>query len=185
MSKEWSVHVNEWSLHRVRPRRYLPRSNCTFLVCCGDWIYRLRSEWWVGISLAALRRRGAVVASGVHEWRSIPRPTVKKKAAAAAAGDGARHVAAMETTKFADLLPLVEHCALVRYDDGDTRVPGWITIKTLGAAWVVQIKDPDSANSFQFVSDTLDKALDGAALLLACDDAPWQPDAFLKKSKSK
>lgn len=108
---------------------------------------------------------------------------MKKKAAASKAGSDARHLAAIETELFADLMPLVEHCAVTKYDDGDPRETGWVTIKTLGAAWVVQVKDPCSGNSFQFVSDRFDKALEGASLLLACDEAPWQPDAFLKAKK--
>jgi len=94
------------------------------------------------------------------------------------------HTAAMETETFRDLMPLVEHCALVRYDDGDQRVPGWITIKVQGAAWVVQVKDPDAGVSFAAVAETLDKALETAALLLACDEAPWEDDRWLKQQKA-
>lgn len=185
MAKWWFVQVNDWSLHRVRPRRTMPSGTQFFRCAMGDYVYHLCSEWYVGIHLIGISFRGALRDRRGDQYIMARRPIVKKKAASAAAGDGARHVAAMETEILKQLLPLVEHCALVRYDDGDQRVPGWITIKTLGAAWVVQVKDPDSANSFQFVSDTLDKALEGAALLLACDDAPWQPDAFLKKQKGK
>ena len=110
---------------------------------------------------------------------------MKKKAAAAAAGGDARHLAPVESEYFSKLMSLVEHCAVTKYDDGDPRETGWFTIKTLGSAWVVQVKDQDSGNSFQFVSDTLDKALEGAALLLACEEAPWQPDPFLRKKKGK
>jgi len=35
------------------------------------------------------------------------------------------------------------------------------------------------------VADTLDKALDTAALLLACDEAPWEQDVWLKNSQQK
>jgi len=97
----------------------------------------------------------------------------------------ARHLAAVETDKFADLLPLVEHMSIRRYDDGDPREPGWITIKTQGSAWSVQIKDPDIACSFTAVGETLDKALATAALLLSADDAPWEPDSWLAASKTK
>jgi len=163
----------------------MPRGTVEFRVGMGHTVFHLTSEWWNGIYLTAITRRGQHNATG-RDWRvDVPRPIMKKKAAAAAGDNGARHIAALESNILKDLLPLIEHCALVRYDDGDQRVPGWLTIKTLGAAWCVQVKDPDSANSFQFVSDTLDKALEGAALLLACDDAPWQPDAFLKKQKGK
>lgn len=107
---------------------------------------------------------------------------MKKKTSTAAAGD-ANHRVPIETETFVDLMPLVEHCALIKYDDGDPREPGWITIKTQGAAWCVQVKDPDAAVSFTAVGATLDKALETAALLLGCDEAPWEPDVWLAQKK--
>jgi len=108
-----------------------------------------------------------------------------KKKTAAAGDPGQRHLAALESHVLSDLLPLVEHMAVTRYDDGDARVTGWVTIKTQGAAWVVQVKDPDSGNSFQVVDQSIDKALEAASLLLACDEAPWSPDPFLAQAKAR
>lgn len=96
-----------------------------------------------------------------------------------------QHLAAMETTRFADVMSLVEHCALLKYEDGSPRQPGWITIKTNGSAWTIQVKDPDTACSFAAVADTLDKAVETAALLLSCDDAPWERDRFLVDQQAK
>jgi hypothetical protein len=99
-----------------------------------------------------------------------------------------RHLAALESKIFDGMLSLVEHCAVTRYEDGDNRQPGWLTIKTQGAAWCVQVKDPDSCASFTAVAETLDKALETAALLLSCDEAPWELDRFLasmQKGKKK
>lgn len=183
--KVWTIYAPSWRLHGTRPSRYMPRATCTFDVCCGSFVWRLTSEWWVGIWPAAGRRRALGPLPVDTSWTVYRRPLVKKKVAAAAAGGDARHLAAIETELLAGVLPLVEHCAVVRYDDGDPRETGWFTVKTLGAAWIIQVKDPDTGNSFQFVSDRLDKALEGAALLLACEEAPWQPDAFLKKKKNK
>jgi len=95
------------------------------------------------------------------------------------------HLAPMESDILSGLLPLVEHCAARQYDDGTPREPGWLTIKTTGAAWVVQVKDPDSACSFTAVAATLDKALETAAMLLGSDDAPWEPDRWLLESQKK
>jgi len=89
----------------------------------------------------------------------------------------------METVTFGQLVPLVEHMAVTKYEDGDSREPGWITIKTHGKGWIVQVKDPDSGMSFQALGNTLDGALETANLLLGCDEAPWEPDAWLKKRK--
>jgi hypothetical protein len=108
-----------------------------------------------------------------------------KKKTAPAAGSLGRHLAPIETNLLKDHMALVEHMAVTRYDDQDPREIGWITIKTVGAAWQVQVKDPDTGNSFAVIAETLDKAIDAAALLLSCDDAPWAPDAFLKAKKKK
>lgn len=108
-----------------------------------------------------------------------------KKRAAKTEGADVRHVAALETNILRDLLPLVEHCAVKKYDDGDPREPGWIQVRTQGAAWSVTVKDPDTCTSFQAVADTLDKALETAALLLSCDDAPWERDIWLEQSKAR
>jgi len=108
-----------------------------------------------------------------------------KKRVSTADGGGGKHIASLESNYFHDLLALVEHCAVRQYDDGDPREPGWITIKTLGAAWIVQVKDPDSCCSFSSVAETIDKALETAVLLLGADQAPWEPDAFLAAAKAK
>lgn len=95
--------------------------------------------------------------------------------------EGGQHLAAMETELFRELAALVEHCAVRKYEDGEPRQSGWITLKTSGAAWVLQVKDPDSCCSFTAIADTLDKAFSTANLLLACEEAPWEPDTFLAK----
>lgn len=96
-----------------------------------------------------------------------------------------KHLAALESEVFRDLMPIVEHCALMQYDDGEQREPGWITIRTSGAGWQVVVKDPDSASSFISLAKTLDEALSTAALLLGCEEAPWEPDAYLSSSKAR
>lgn len=107
-------------------------------------------------------------------------PDMKKKAAKGAPSES-NHRAPMESEYFRDLMSLVEHMALTKYDDGDARETGWITIKTQGSAWMVQVKDPDAGVSFASVGETLDKALATAALLLGCDEAPWEHDQWLMR----
>jgi len=108
-----------------------------------------------------------------------------KKRQAGGAGGAQKHLAPVETNYFNALVPLVEHCCVRQYDDGDAREPGWFTVKTQGAAWIVQVKDPDGCCSFSAVGETLDKALETAALLLSCDEAPWEPDSFLASAKAR
>jgi len=105
----------------------------------------------------------------------------KKTASATQVGkDGPKHLAAIESTVFSKLHGLVSHCCVTRYDDGDPRKPGWFTIKTLGSAWVVQVKDPDAALSLTATGPTLDDALALAEILITSEEAPWEPDAFLQ-----
>ncbi len=98
---------------------------------------------------------------------------------------GASHLAAMETNVFSKLSSLAAHVAVTRYEDGTPRRPGWFTVKTLGAAWVVQVKDPDSCCQLQTTSQTLDDALALADLLLSSEEAPWEPDPWLQRTETQ
>lgn len=105
----------------------------------------------------------------------------KKSVNASVTGkDGPKHLAAVETNVFHKLPALVAHCCVTRYDDGDPRRPGWFTVKTMGSAWIVQVKDPDAALSLSATGQTLDDAIVLADLLLSSEEAPWEPDNFLK-----
>jgi len=183
MGKSWTIHARGLHLHRGRPCRWLPMGNSTFHVVLGHYLFTLRAKWGRGICTVA-RTRVA------HRYDADPGglkweyPSMKKRITKTALENGVKHLAAVETTRFADLMPLVEHCAIRVYDDGDSRDPGWITIKTNGAAWIVQVKDPDACVSFAATADTLDKALETAALLLACDEAPWEEDRYLKQQRA-
>lgn len=182
--KTWFVLLNKWALHSKRPCRWLPRGRCTFMVLTVGHEYVLTSVTGKGIHVAERWARHTRLGSTSGPPLKWEMPDMKKRQAATAAG-GAKHLAAMETEIFGQLMPLIEHCALRQYDDGEVREPGWVTIKTQGAAWCVQVKDPDGACSFTAVAGSLDKALETAALLLACDEAPWEPDAFLAASKAR
>ena len=111
---------------------------------------------------------------------------MKKKSQVVVEGkDGVKHLAAVESNVFGRLPSLVAHCCVTRYDDGDPRKPGWFTIKTLGAAWVIQVKDPDSCSQLQATAGTLDDALALAEMLLESEQAPWEPDQWLKQQGKK
>jgi len=97
----------------------------------------------------------------------------------------AMHLAAMESTILSKHHSLVAHCAVTKYDDGDTRQPGWWTLKTMGSAWVVEVKDPDTCMRLVVVQQTADEALTLASLLLESEEAPWEPDPWLTAAKAK
>jgi len=171
-------------LHGVRPHFWVPFGLSRLYVWSGSNRWELHCKRGHGI-FAVTRLSRDAIALGLgfcperNRW-----PKMKKKTAQKEMGD-ARHLAPLESDRFHDLLPLVEHMSVRKYDDGDLREPGWVTIKTQGAAWLVQIKDPDSCCSFTAVGETLDKALHTAALLLSADDAPWEPDTWLVQAKAR
>lgn len=171
-------------LHGGRPRKWLPKGNGWFFLFFIDTPLLLTFRQRKGIHVSALFRSGErfpVPTEALQQWE-YPSMAIKKRSAAVQAG---KHLASVESSLLASLLPLVEHCSHREYDDGSPREVGWFTVKTTGAAWVVQVKDPDGCCSFSAVADTIDKALQTAALLLACDEAPWEPDSWLHAAKMK
>ena len=117
---------------------------------------------------------------------SKPEWGMKRKGSPQIAGVTAKHLAPVETDFFGRLMGIVEHCAITMYDDGERRQPGWVMFRTLGAAWQLEAKDPDSGNKLPVTAATLDDALILLDALLRSDDAPWEPDPFLMaKLKAK
>lgn len=110
--------------------------------------------------------------------------SMKKKSPPSNSG-GQQHLAAIESNILSQCLALVKHMAVVQYDDGTVRKPGWITIKTFGSAWQVEAKDPDSCLSLRVIENSLDEALQLLALLLESDEAPWEVDTWLQQQAAK
>jgi len=184
MGREFNVLYTHGTMGKRRPRRWIGRSFNQFKILTRNGVY----------FMCFLPNKGFFVSGYcVHDPRGYAgaRPTVRrelpemKKKKIQAEGGDEKHRAPLETELLRDLMPLVEHMALTRYEDGDSREPGWVTIKTNGRAWVVQVKDPDAGVSFQAVGETLDKALETAALLLGCDEAPWEHDLWLTRNAAK
>jgi len=183
--KTWFIRaerVNAW--RGCRPRRWIPKGKGYFLFRYENIVFRV--DYW-GKRFMHFTARGpwsqgaCTSPAWSRQWKV---PSMKKKQSKPGEEAG-NHLAAMETTLFNDLMALLEHCATRRYDDGDARETGWFTIKTQGAAWVCTVKDPDTGCSFSTVGDTVDKALSSAALLLACEEAPWELDRWLQDSKQQ
>jgi len=181
--KTWYVHCHRWALHRGRPRRTLPQGKGTFFVGLGRHKYTV-DYCYKRYLFVRERVTDGNCSNPLKYYTNWRLPSMKKRVAKGAINGDQKHLAPVETNLFSQLMPLVEHMAVRRYDDGDPREPGWITIKTQGAAWVVQVKDPDGGVSFSAIGQSLDNALETAALLLACDEAPWEPDRFLMQSKA-
>lgn len=180
MGREFTLRYTWPVVRKARPRRWIGKAANSFRVLTRDAVFFMgylpNKGFWCG-GYARLRLPTDM------PWKPDTRrelPVMQKKKIAASGGSE-RHRAPVETEVFSGLMPLVEHIALTQYDDGDSREPGWITIKTQGRAWVVQVKDADAGVSFAVVGETLDRALETAALLLGCDEAPWEHDQWLTK----
>jgi len=170
-------------LCRCRVGQWLPRGIAWVDLICRRVVLRLEHVPFKGYCIRSVRPHGGGPADTLFVF---PRPefSVKRIELGKQPSDGAaHHLAAIESNVLGGLPNLVSHCCVTRYEDGSARRPGWWTVKTMGAAWVVQVKDPDAAASLQATSGTLDDALALADLLLGSGDAPWEPDAFLKKNK--
>lgn len=183
MGKWWVVNCSG----RVRPcrrgGRKVPKGSGFFLVQRGrKWVrfdYHPFAPLWLSAVMPAggspLDQSRYSLYTGVHPM---------KKKTKAKSDEDAPHLAPVETEHLHGLMQLVEHCCCRQYEDGDPRETGWFTVQTVGAQWKVSVKDPDSGMSFSVMSDTLDQALESAALLLACDEAPWMDDPWLKSRKA-
>ena len=91
-----------------------------------------------------------------------------------------KHLAPIDCRILGQLPNLVAHCCVTRYDDEAPRSPGWFTVATKGAAWVVTVKDPDAGAKMVLTGNTLDDAMALAELMLGSEEAPWEIDPFLK-----
>lgn len=176
--------VYRWAWTGKRPRQWLPREK-------GQWWVGWMARKWLlqwrprkGICCLVCSPWGQQVTGlggGRLEWE-WPDMAIKRRKADEGTSP---NLVEMSSAYLEKLLPLIEHCAARQYDDGSPREPGWITIKTQGSAWVVQVKDPDTACSFTSVAATIDNALETAAIMLASDEAPWERDAFLEAANAR
>lgn len=126
--------------------------------------------------------RSEVERWSVQEWKKGRRMKKKK---AVGATPTAKHLAPMETIILRDHLPILEHCAMTQYEDGDPRKPGWITLKTFGSTWQFEVKDPDTLQMMRVAAPTFDEAVVLLGLLLGSEDAPWEPDVWAQQQAKK
>lgn len=184
MPKEWFIlyRGNRWI--GKRPCRWMPRGSVHFWVLTAGFKVGMASRPFKGICRVSMWTRHGRAPGHVEQllrrWEYPSMKKVKREERASV-----KNLAALETELFRDHLSLVEHCCCLQYEDATPRQPGWIMIRTSGAAWQVVVKDPDSACSFTVVDKTLDSALLNAALLLGCEEAPWEHDAYLSASQAR
>lgn len=167
-----------------KPRYWLGRNWTRHVVSARNGSYVLFAKRWWGVSIWACIRDGKEIPvwEGCSTYQEVTK--VKRRQPSAEVGT-VLHLAAVDSTIFGKMLPLVQHCTHTQYEDKTPRKPGWMTIKTMGAAWVVELKDPDSCSRLTVVQQTLDDALTLASVLLESEEAPWEPDPWLKQANAK
>lgn len=171
-------------LHIRRPWQWLPKRPSFFFVRVKLARFLLTWKPFAGMAVTARWDKYRDVRDTPPASCEMEFPAMAIRRRETKAKD-IKHLAPVESRIMDGLLSLVEHMCLLQYEDGTPRLPGWITLKSQGAAWCCQIKDPDSCSSFAAVGSTLDQALETAALLLSCDDAPWEADKWLLEAQRR
>ncbi len=185
MGDDVSVRAKTRLLCKRRVQRTAGRRH--FFLTLSWRCFRLRCGYRPGVgvyplSLRVSRPEGpdSLVMYGT-EYVPMKRVSLNAKAPSGQAV----HLAAVETTLFTSLSSLVAHCCTARYDDGEPRQPGWVQIKTQGAAWVVSLIDFDACAQLQALGQSLDDALVLADALVGTEDAPWEPAQWLLKASQR
>lgn len=170
--------------HRFRKKAvWLGAEPWTMIVRAGRSIFRLTARVGCGTHIAARRGPEGIWEAVSDEW-DLEMTLVKRKRQADSTAPAVKHLAAIESNVLHRLLPIIEHCAVCQYEDGSARKPGWITVKTMGSSWVIEAKDPDSCSRLVVVQTTLDDALALLSVTLESEEAPWEPDPWLKKQQA-
>lgn len=169
---------------RRRPCRWLSKDWETWAFVKNGAKVVLYGRRWFGICAWSVERRG-VVSQCWPDATWIGDVAMKKRVPRAVGAEAPAHLAAVESNLFSRLMPLVAHCCETRYDDGTARTPGWWTLKTMGSAWIVEIKDPDTCSRLVVVQQSVDDALALASVLLESEEAPWEPDPWMRAAAAK
>lgn len=169
---------------KTKPRRSQPREAAQWVMWWGWRKVFLKSASGMGMSAFAVTD-GKLFSLWYDHRGYLSEVDEMKKKKPGKQDEGVQHLASVESVLLGKLQPLINHAAVTRYDDGDLRQPGWWTVKTMGSAWVIEIKDPDTAMRLVVIQATLDDALTLAGLLLDAEEAPWEPDPWLLKAKNQ
>lgn len=143
-------------------------------------------QWrpWKGMTLLA-----AYLARSIPGGREVGRYSVEeemmKRRQVADPTAMKKPQADTSTVMLAGVPTLLEHLAHTSYDDGTARKLGEVRIRVEGLVWAVQCTCHDTQCFFSASAPKIDDALSLAALMLACEDCPWEPAHWLIGKKSK
>lgn len=169
---------------RFRPRRRCSKDWQALLVRVGPFHWHLVTRQGFGVTLWGVNYDGHFQPwwSNLSWYGDLL--MVKRRQANPTAPEVA-HLAPVESNVLGKCMALVSHCAATKYDDGTPRQPGWLTIRTRGSAWEIEIKDPETCSRLVVIQQTIDDALALATVLLDAEDAPWEADQWLVAAKAK
>jgi hypothetical protein len=182
VSKSWTIFYRHDRWCGVKPRCFMPIG--------PQWFYLLTADGCIGMSYVPFQGvfRQARWSRSVErneagygaEW-TARRPSVRKVKLADRAS--VKHLAALETEALRDYMAVIEHLALLQYEDGTPRKGGFLMIWTEGSQWRVKLLDNDADAFLPCVGRTFDEALGTLTLMLGAEDAPWEPNRRHKGGK--
>lgn len=180
MGREWFIigGGGHWSGHR--PRAWRPMGTGSFLVLTGSGTFVMRFLPFRGIGRAAwFPERCSPGTSLGGPGATWGRTDVKK--VKFSDRSSVKHLAALESNAFSSMLPIVEALAVLVYEDGSPRAPGYLGLWSQGATWFARITDKDAGAQLTCEGRTIDEALGTLALLLTAEDAPWERQRAQKR----
>lgn len=147
---------------------------------------RLLLRWaaYHGTRVVSVERLGAdgppITFYAPEELRTVP---IKKRQPP----DKEKTIPALPAeSKILAKFPLLrEFLSATQYEDGEARVPGYLTIRPRFIEWEVTLYDPDAGCRVAVRARTLDDMLQGAEVILSASEAPWEPDNYLQEQLAK
>lgn len=177
------VYTGHRSLPRRREPPWVGRGEKHFKIFFPKSTLHLTWRPWKGMYLLARTRTadGADLNNWADFWWRL---CEVKKRQPMLPGSLPRNLAMLASQYFLNHPAVIEHCAIRQYDDGTPRETGFLLLKTVGPAWNITAKDPDTDTFLTAVGESIDGALDTLQLLLGSDNAPWEADTWARDRRS-
>lgn len=190
MRKGRSVNLSSWVVTGWKPRRHWGsilgrRERWGQLLFGVDRSVVLRYVPYAGYLLVGVRlhRESRDLDLAYPHWEF---PNMRKRTQDVVAPVPAGSSLADVGTAVLKAFPhLMKQLTVVKYDDGDPRVPGALFVSTLGSMWKVTVTEPDSCLKLSVINGSLDDALAGLELALGAESIPWEVDAYAHTRKKR
>jgi len=180
VGKYWNVYQTHRGWCARKPSGRTRRGRQEFRLLTRSWVYAIRLLPYRGLRVAAQWQRGS---PSVGNYLESLCPPVEKfvKKVKLTDRSSVKHLAAMETSVFKDHFAVLEQLAMLQYNDGTPRQPGYLGMWTQGNLWFVRVQDKDAPAQITAEGRTADEAWAMMCLYLASEDAPWEAATQKKK----